>query len=54
MSFSGIALSHGMNSYTFVSILKRICRMGIMSAKENMLNIADRMFNTTAHMRELL
>ena len=50
----GESVSQGMNSYTFVSILNRICRIGIMSANENILNIADKMFYTSAHMREFL
>ena len=39
-------LSHGMNSYTVVSILKSICRIGMMMVNENMLNTAERMLNT--------
>ena len=37
-----------MNSYVVLSIPKRIWSIGMMSVKENMLNIADRMLSTTA------
>ena len=44
----------GVNSYTFVSILKRMFRMGMSRANEKMLNIADSRFSMTDPVRYFL
>ena len=39
--------AQGMKVYSTLSILKRICKIGIISAKEKRLRMAERMLNTT-------
>ena len=51
-----LALPHAMRCVAAAapSVLKRICRMGIIAMKENMLSTADSMLNNTVSTRYFL
>ena len=51
-----LSQSHAMScgAAAAFSVLKIICRIGIMAANENMLSTADRMLNDTVMTRYLL